>query len=232
MRLESFINESINDKAILHACFMAGAPGSGKSFFLSKIKSGSIEARVVNTDKFFEYFGNQNVARSKTLTVSQLHLYIDSMLPLFADGTSTDSSTTLKRKALLETLGYKTGMVFINCSLETSIERARKRKRIVPDDVVIQSYETMMKIKPIYKSAFDFFEEEYNDTGELTNEAVLQAFRKSISFFNSPPSKKGQGIIDKMKENGWKYLSDGVYDKTFISQVVSNWYKEKSGHSI
>jgi len=35
-----------------------------------------------------------------------------------------------------------------------------------------------------------------------------------------------------MKENGWKYLSDGVYDKTFISQVVSNWYKEKSGHSI
>ena len=90
----------------------------------------------------------------------------------------------------------------------------------------------MMKVKPIYKSSFDFFEEEYNDTGDLTNEAVLQAFRKSISFFNSPPSKKGQDIIDKMKENGWKYLSDGVYDKTFISQVVSNWYKEKSGHSI
>jgi len=232
MRLDNFINEGINDKAILHACFMAGAPGSGKSHTLQNIKSGQIEARIVNTDKLFEYLGNTNVQKSKLLTLGQLRLYVDSMLPLFIDGTSTNSSTTLKRKALLETVGYKTGMIFVNCDLETSLERARKRKRVVPDEIVIKSYEAMEKVKPIYKSAFEFFAEISNNDGDLDNDSVIKAFRKTSGFFTSEPSQKGEEIIEKMKAENWKYLTDGIYSESFFSQIVSNWYDIIGGQSI
>jgi len=43
MRLEDYITEGINDKGIFKACFMCGSAGSGKSYTLSKVKSGSIE---------------------------------------------------------------------------------------------------------------------------------------------------------------------------------------------
>jgi len=232
MRLDNFVNEGINDIGILHAVFMAGAPGSGKSHSLQKIKSGQIDARLVNTDKFFEFLGNTNIQKSKILTLGQLRLYIDSMLPLFVDGTSTNSSTTLKRKALLETIGYKTGMIFVNCELETSLERARKRKRIVPDEIVIKSYEAMEKIKPIYKSAFDFFTEINNNDSDLDDNAVIKAFRKTTNFFTSEPSQKGKEIIEKMKSENWKYLTDGIYNEAFFGQIISNWYDVIGGHSI
>lgn len=91
------INESIEDKGILKSCFMSGTPGAGKSFVISKIKSGSIEPRIVNTDKFTEFIANylnidvSNVSGKnwhyfesdiKRLTSSQLALYINSLLPL------------------------------------------------------------------------------------------------------------------------------------------------------
>lgn len=236
MRLETYISEGINDKAILKSIFLAGNSGAGKSYVLSRIKSGNIDARIVNTDKIFEWQGNQNVAKAKLLTVNQLQLYVDSMLPLVIDGTSTNASTTLKRKAILETLGYRTGMVFINCSLETSLERARirgeKTGRIVPPEIVTRAYEAMAKVKPVYRSAFEFIVEIDNDIGELSDEVILNGFRKTIGFFNGPYSPKGQEIINRMKDMGWKYLSDGVYDLAFIQQVCDNWYDVKAGHSI
>ena len=53
------INESIEDKGILKACFMAGTPGAGKTYTISKVKSGQIEPRMVNTDKWTEFIAQQ-----------------------------------------------------------------------------------------------------------------------------------------------------------------------------
>jgi len=235
-RLESYLVEGINDKGILRALFLAGNSGAGKSYTMSKIRSGNIDARVANTDKFYEFFGNSDVAKSKILTVSQLEMFIDSMLPLVVDGTSTNSSTTLKRKAILETVGYKTGMIFVDCSLETSLQRAKERGermgRVVPPEIVRKSHESMSKVKPVYKSAFDFYLEIDNNDGELTDEVILAAFKKATGFFNSPLSPKGQDNVDKMMEQGWKYLTDGIYDQAFIKQLASNWYDNVGGHSI
>lgn len=90
------INESIEDKGILKSCFMGGSPGSGKSYTINKIKAGTIEPRVVNTDKFTEFLAtymNVNINQVmdnwsmykeniKKLTKNQLSLYLNSMLPL------------------------------------------------------------------------------------------------------------------------------------------------------
>lgn len=48
------INESINDKNILKAVFLAGGPGAGKSFIVGKAFAGT-SYKIVNSDELFEY---------------------------------------------------------------------------------------------------------------------------------------------------------------------------------
>jgi len=143
MRLEDYIEEypkgfklteGIDDKGIFKAVFMGGMPGAGKSYVLKKIKSGQLEPRIVNTDKFKEFFGEWRTKasfdRSKKLTSSQLSLYLNSMLPLFVDATSSIVSAIIVRNNILENLGYDTAMVFVNVTTEDSHkESLPERKR-------------------------------------------------------------------------------------------------------
>lgn len=218
--------ESINDKAIFKAIFMSGHPGSGKSYVLKKIKSGSIEPRIVNIDKFVEKYGYIK-DKTKKLIKSQLFNYINSLLPLFIDGTSASKSNILLRKGILESIGYETGMVFINCSLDTALERAAKRKRKVPEEFIIQAYDNVQKMKPFFKSVFhNFFKEVDNNVGELNNKMILTAFKKVSKFYESPlKNPLGNDIVDEMREKHWKYLLDGVYDKPELTKIISSWYR-------
>ena len=144
-RLEDYITEGIQDKGIFKACFIMGSAGSGKSYSLSRIKSGSIEPRIVNTDKVFPMFkkwwskdwGKIRV-KVKTINQNQLANYINSMLPLAVDGTAGKTSVILKRVGILEHFGYDIGAIFINTSLETAIERASKRERQVDKDFIVK----------------------------------------------------------------------------------------------
>jgi predicted kinase len=224
--------EGIEDQGIFKAVFMAGTAGSGKSYTLSKIKSGSIEPRIVNTDKFKEFFGKWDkptVLKSKKLTASQLYLYLNSMLPLFVDGTSAWSDTLKRRRDILSEIGYDTAMVFVSVPLEVAIKRARERKRPVPEDFVREAYQELNKLKSSLKSKFKLFIEINNDEGELTNDVILKAYKK-ISFFYSSPIKnpRGNETIRLMRENGWKYLVPNVYDKQELQSLSNKWYKSTS----
>lgn len=233
-----FINESINDKGIFKAVFMAGHSGAGKSYVLSHVKSGSIDPRLINVDKFAEYFGKQVSfigkidsydgyywSRSKLLTSRQIANYIDGILPLAIDVTAASPNAVVRRYGILEYFGYDQAMVFVNCSLETALARARTRERRVPDEVVIGYYEEVKKIKGYLKQKFTPFIEVNNDIGELTDEVVLSAFNKMESFYNSPVKNHlGQEAITLMRENKWKYLSDGVYSRREIESMADMWY--------
>jgi hypothetical protein len=48
--MEYIMNEGIQDKGIFKACFMSGSAASGKSYVITKITSGQINPRIVNTD--------------------------------------------------------------------------------------------------------------------------------------------------------------------------------------
>ena len=227
------IAESIEDKGILKTIFMAGSPGSGKSYTLSQISAGTISPRIVNTDKFTEYFGGMEpkishrdiVDKSVMLTKNQLVLYLNSMLPLFVDSTSTHSTTIIKRNGLLESIGYDTGMVFVNTSLETAIKRIQNRDRKVPTDFVKLSYEKVMNSKEYYKSRFPFFYEIGNEDGELTDDVILEAYRKVKNFYDSPiENPEGKRAVKIMKESGWKYLLDGIITENYLRKLISIWY--------
>lgn len=199
------------------------------SYTMDKIKSGQIDPRVVNTDKFKEFFGKWDkpaVDKSKRLTGSQLYLYLNSMLPLFVDGTSAWSGTLNRRYNILSEVGYDLAMVFVTVPIELAIQRAQSRKRKVPEEYVRESYKSLEKLKSVLKSKFKLFIEVNNDEGVLNNEMILKIYRK-ISFFYTSPVKntKGKETIRLMRNNGWKYLVPNIYDRQELKSLANKWYK-------
>ena len=231
--LEELITESINDKGIMHASFFAGTPGAGKSFVRKKIKAGTIEPRVVNTDKFSEFFDERGVDwelygdKVKQLTQNQLIQYINSLLPLWIDGTSSNPSAVFRRQGILKSIGYDTAMVWIETSLETALERNRQRERQVSEDFIKKTYEKIAPLKDYYKSEFKNFKVINNDKGALTEDVILDAYKKMEKFFSSPIENPiGKELQEEMMENGYKYLAEHPeYDLQYVKKLVSNWYK-------
>lgn len=235
------INESIEDKGILKACFMAGTPGAGKTYTINKVKSGQIEPRMVNTDKFTEFVAQQfgmspndigadwgaYKSKIKSLSSSQLALYINSLLPLWVDDTSSKPQSVFRRQGILKSIGYDTAMIWVDTNLETAIERNAQRERNVPEDFLRDVYKRIKKLKDYYKSEFRFFYEVKNGNGELDNEAITEAFRKVSGFFNSSLENPiGKQLIEDMKSQGHKYLVDTEdYDMNVLKRLVKGWYR-------
>jgi predicted kinase len=226
---ESIINESINDRGIFKAVVMAGIPGSGKSYLINQIKSGSIEPKVVNVDRFTEFLNIHDIMsvydRSKQLTKNQLVQYLNGMLPLFIDTTGGNTERLKIRLNILDQIGYDYAMVFVNTSLETSLERASKRERKVEPDVIKKYYEKLEKYKSDVKGYFSFSIEINNDKDELTDEVINKAFNRISYFYDSQIENPiGQERYDLMRENGWKYLSPDVISLYSIKTLVNNWF--------
>ena len=232
MRLEGFLNESINDKGIFKAVFMSGTPGAGKSYVITKIKSGILEPRIVNTDKMTEYFKaygyekwKQYREKIKLLSKKQLINYWNSMLPLWVDGTSANSVSVLTRKDILQDIGYDTAMVWVDTPLDEALKRAAKRERPVDPDFIKETYERLMKLKLYYASKFSNFTEILNGEGELIDKVIIQAYKKTEKFYLQPiKNPRGKKVIEIMEENGWKYLLDGVYDMSYLNSKANRWY--------
>ena len=233
MKFNQYLNEGINDIGIFKAVFFAGSPGSGKSYTISKINSGKIEPRIVNTDKVYPLFkdnwDNWDIIKSsvKNITMNQLSGYINSMLPLLIDSTSNKIESLVRRQGLLKSLGYDCDMlIYINTPLEVSLNRAKNRDRNVPENIIINIYNKNKELIPFYKSQFKFFIEIKNDVGELNNEIINEIYKKcSLYYMNSIKNPIGFDNINKLKNSGEKYLIPSIYSKEYIDKIISIWYK-------
>jgi shikimate kinase len=54
LKFKQFLNEGVDDPAIFKAVFLAGGPGSGKSFIVGKTGLPVLGFKVVNSDDAFE----------------------------------------------------------------------------------------------------------------------------------------------------------------------------------
>ncbi len=234
MKLEEFIlNEGINDKGIFKAIFMTGMPGSGKSYVRQKL-GGGVDPRVVNTDTWTEWFDDPDWddkgAKIKLLTKSQLSLYLNSMLPLWIDGTSSNSNNLMTREGLLTGIGYDTGMLWVNTDIETSLRRAEERHdrggRYVSKETIINSYNKLKRLKGFYQKRFPFFYEVDNNDGMLTDKVIVQAYKATGSFFSNPVENPiGVERIRQLKESGGKYLVDTHdYEDKKLKKMANTWF--------
>lgn len=241
MRFKEFMTESINDKHILKAVFVVGIPGAGKSYTVKKL-TGSVAPRIVNTDRATEYlareFGGtinkdnwpQFSDTAHRLTSNSLSNYINSMLPLFIDGTSNNLSNILHRAGILESLGYDIGMVYINTPLKTALKRAKERaasaKRDVDEDFIIKVHTQSEENREYFKSKFDFFKEINNDDDELTDTIMLKAYKQVTGFFESPNNNPvGTRLIEKLKKEKGNYLVPTIITKEILDKKIQGWYR-------
>lgn len=239
---KEFMSESINDKGILKALFVVGIPGAGKSYTVSQLK-GTISPRIVNTDKATEFLSKKfdmpsndqtwkAFFRDKTRPITTLALrnYLNSMLPLFVDGTSNDASNILARAGILESIGYDVGMVFVNTNLDVALDRAKKRgeeiDRHVNADFIKDVYEKSQENKEYFKGKFDFFREVNNNPGELDDEAINKIF-KQVSGFYAEPVENPVGIrtLEKLREAKQGYLVPTVFEMADLKKKADGWFR-------
>ena len=159
MRVNSFIqhlSEGLYDPGIFKAFFLAGGPGSGKTFVTSSAFAGS-GLKLVNSDVAFErglkkanlslsmpdeetYFRNIIRNRAKALTISQLDKYVDGRLGLVIDSTGRDYDMIARHHNMLQQMGYDCYMVFVNTSLEVALARNARRERTIPEYITTSSW--------------------------------------------------------------------------------------------
>ena len=160
MKVNSFfqhINEGVYDPGIFKAFFLAGGPGSGKSFVTSRVFAGT-GLKLVNSDNAFErqlkktglslqmpdseaYFRDIIRKRAKTTVLSALDQYLRGRLGLVIDSTARDYDTIQRQHNQLKQLGYDCYMVFVNTSLDVALERQKRRERVVPEYIVKNNWE-------------------------------------------------------------------------------------------
>jgi predicted kinase len=150
------LQEGLYDPNIFKAFFLAGGPGSGKSFVTNNAFGGT-GLKTINSDTAFERSLKKNGLslkmpedeaeardiirdRAKATTGNQLDLSIKGRLGLVIDGTGRDYDKIKEQKALLDLLGYDCYMVFVNTSLEVALERNSKRERSVPEYITRKSW--------------------------------------------------------------------------------------------
>ena len=188
--------EGIYDPNIFKAVFLAGGPGSGKSYVVSKVVSG-MGLKVINSDEPFERYlvkaglslkmpdeeqAERDIERkrAKKVTGAKKGHAIDGRLGIIIDGTGKDYDKMIRQAAQLQELGYETSMVFVNTTLETALERNRKRDRSVPPNIAKQGWKDVQKNLPRFQRYFRnrFFVADNNTGDDLT--PITKAVRRAI----------------------------------------------------
>ena len=150
------LQEGVYDPNIFKAFFLAGGPGSGKSYVVRKTTGGT-GLKVVNSDNAFEkLLKDANLSlkmpedetdarkpvrdRAKEITKKQQANYLEGRLGLIIDGTGHNFDKIATQSNGLRQLGYDTHMIFVNTSLDVALERNASRSRSVPESVVVKSW--------------------------------------------------------------------------------------------
>jgi len=151
-----YLQEGLYDPNIFKAFFLAGGPGSGKTF-VTRGAFGGTGLRVVNSVQAFENALKKNNlslkmpdseaeardmlrARAKATTDKTMDLSIKGRLGMVIDGTGRDYDKINYQVSLLKQLGYDCYMIFVNTSLDVALERNRRRERAVPEYITKQSW--------------------------------------------------------------------------------------------
>ena len=159
------LQEGLQDPNIFKAFFLAGGPGSGKSYVV-RATTGGTGLRIVNSDDVFEKYlkdagfdmdmstvkaereaeeRDKMRKRAKQLTKKRQANYLEGRIGLIIDGTGKDYEKIAKQATPLKQLGYDVHMIFVNTSLDTALERNAKRERTVPTDVATRSWKDVQR---------------------------------------------------------------------------------------
>ncbi len=176
------LQEGVYDPNIFKAFFLAGGPGSGKSYVVRRT-TGGLGMRIVNsldTRKMADIERDRirDVAKKTTKRLQQN--YIDGRLGLIIDGTGKDYDKITNQARQLEALGYDTHMIFVNTSLDVALQRNAERDRKLAEPLVVQSWNDVQKNIGKFNNYFqgNFIIVDNNDAKEDVFTAVFKRIKK------------------------------------------------------
>lgn len=224
------LDEGLNDPSIFKAVFLAGGPGSGKSFIVGKTALTSLGMKVINSDDAFENALKkagmeptpENIFTDKgqeirkgavAITGKKQKIAIDGRLGLVIDGTGKDYEKISRQAGELRKLGYEVAMIFVNTDLETAQSRNQARQRTLPADKVKQMWDQVQsnigKFQNFFSSNMFIID---NSEGADFERDVLRTYKKISAWAKKAPSKpaaknwiskakKERGIKEAVEEN-------------------------------
>ena len=200
MKTFTELQEGVYDPNILKAFFLAGGPGSGKSYVVKRT-TGGLGMKIVNSDVQFEKklkdaglstdlreldptTRDTIRARAKEITKKQKANYIEGRLGLIIDGTGKDYDKIAKQATQLKQLGYDVHMIFVNTSLDTALERNATRDRKLPNSIVTKSWNDVQKNLGKFSQYFrrNFIVVDNNDAKE---DVFGQVYKQVMSLAKS-----------------------------------------------
>ena len=197
---DQFIREGVYDPNIFKAVFMAGGPGSGKSFIAGKT-TGGLGLKIINSDDAFErYLEKEGLslkmpdsetfkrdverARAKKVTASKKFHAVKGRLGILIDGTGHVYDKVVKQAGMLQQIGYETSMVFVNTSLEVALTRNANRPRSVQPKLVEKSWKDVQANMGKFQQFFgpkSFFIVDNNGVEEDMLQISTKLIRRAIS---------------------------------------------------
>ena len=191
---EQILSEGLYDPNIFKAFFLAGGPGSGKSFVARNVFTGT-GLKLVNSDIVLEnslkkaglslsmpdeeqYFRDILRTRAKAIVDNQIDLYVKGRLGLVIDATGRDYNIISRQFSALQLLGYDCYMVFVNTSLNVALERNAKRERVVPEYITKNSWQTVQDNIGRFQNLFGLSNFVVVDNSQSEQELVTQTMNK------------------------------------------------------
>ena len=225
LRLKTFLDEGVFDPGIFKAIFLAGGPGSGKSYVAGKTTKG-LGLKLINSDDTLEkLLRKHNVpldfatmspdmtakkdmlrGRAKELTFGQLKVkefkgkgaldhYIHGRLGLVIDGTGRDFDDIHRQASYLKKLGYDTYMIFVNTSEQVAQERNAARPRKLKPEMVKQMWLAVQQ-----------------------NIGKFQAYFRPSNFIVVDNNKAGEDIFNKVSKRIRKLVG-----KKVTNPIAQQW---------
>ena len=238
------IKEGLYDPGIFKAFFLAGGPGSGKTFVTKKI-TGGLGLKNVNSDTAFEVAlkkaglsldmpasqekeRDEIRARSKRLTAKRLDLYIMGRLGLVIDSTARDTKKIEIGLSALKRLGYDCYMIFVNTSLDVALARNAKRDRKVPRDITIKSHKQIQSNMGYLQRIFGMKNFVVIDNNEF-NDDILEKSYKMIRKIVKKPIQNYTAKMWLKKELEKRQIKEDINIPIKVGDVVKGGkFKNKS----
>ena len=199
--MREYLSEGVYDPGIFKAFFLAGGPGSGKTFVTSSAFAGT-GLKVVNSDKMFERglkkaglsmkmpaseedFRNVIRNRAKTTARNQLDKYMEGRLGLVIDATGRDLPLISQQVNMLRYIGYDCYMIFVN----------KNRPRTIPEYIVQKSWEGVQSNIGAFQRVFSPNKMFIVDNNRSEKELVTMVLNSASKFIRSKLRTKPESQI-------------------------------------
>ncbi len=241
------VQEGINDPGIFKAVFLAGGPGSGKSFIVGQTALTALGLKLINSDDVFEAAlkkigmkatpeniyspkGQATRDRAKIVTQKKMQMALNGRLGLVVDGTGKNYEKIKGQIKMVKSLGYEVAMIFVNTDLETAIDRNNKRDRSLPEDEVKSMWKEVQnnigRFQSLFRNKMYIVD---NSDGSNYKRGVQAVYKKMMAWTKTKPSSKGASawIAMQKKQRGIEESNMERF-KSFSEKKLTG--KDSKGH--